>query len=85
MYFTLKIVDENGKVLQTMDEGPNMPIMFLPKDTASNEAPNPVLDVLKETRVGDVVVLIMPVDSIPNPPKDIADLKFIEYEMTIKM
>lgn len=84
VYFTLKIVDENGKVLQTMDEGPNMPIMFLPKDTASNEAPNPVLDVLKETRVGDVVVLIMPVDSIPNPPKDIADLKFIEYEMTIK-
>jgi FKBP-type peptidyl-prolyl cis-trans isomerase FkpA len=84
VYFTLKIVDENGKVLQSMDEGPNMPIMYLPKDTAKNETPNPVLDVLKETRVGDVVVLVMPVDSIPNAPKDIAGMKFIEYEMTIK-
>ena len=84
VYFTLVIKDENGKVLQSMEEGPNMPIMYLEKEKPEGGEPNPILDVLKECRVGDVIVVVMPVDSIPNAPADIAGQKFIEYEMNIK-
>jgi FKBP-type peptidyl-prolyl cis-trans isomerase FkpA len=84
VYFTLTIRDENGKVLQTMEEGPNMPIMYLDKEKQPGAEPNPILDVLEKCKVGDVVVLVMPVDSIPNPPQDIQGMKFIEYEMNIK-
>ncbi|MFZ1703198.1 MAG: FKBP-type peptidyl-prolyl cis-trans isomerase [Saprospiraceae bacterium] len=83
VYFTLEIKDENGKVLQSMGEGPNMPIMFVPKEKVATDEPNPVLDVLEVSRVGDVIVLTMPVDSIPNAPADIKDMKYIEYIMTI--
>lgn len=84
VYFTLLIKDENGKVLQSMEEGPNMPIMYLDKEDAKNTEPNPILDVLKECRIGDVIVLVMPIDSMQTPPPNIAEMKFIEYEMTIK-
>jgi FKBP-type peptidyl-prolyl cis-trans isomerase len=84
VYFTLQIKDENGKVLQSLEEGPNMPIMFLDSIKPENAEPNPILDVLGMSRVGDVIVLVMPVDSIPNPPAEIKDMKHIEYYMTIK-
>lgn len=84
VYFTLVIKDENGKVLQSMEEGPNMPIMYLEKEKPEGAEPNPILDVLMNCRVGDVIVVVMPVDSIPNAPADIAGQKFIEYEMNIK-
>lgn len=84
VYFTLLIKDETGKTLQSMEEGPNMPIMFIDKEDTKNPEPNPILDVLKECRIGDVIVLVMPVDSMQNPPADIAGMKYIEYEMNIK-
>ena len=84
VYFTLLIKDENGKTLQSMEEGPNMPIMYINKEDDKNAEANPILDVLKQCRVGDVIVLKMPVDSMENPPSNIAGMKFIEYEMNIK-
>lgn len=84
VYFTLLIKDETGKILQSMEEGPNMPIMYIDKEDAKNTEPNPILDVLKECRIGDVIVLVMPVDSMENQPPDLAGMKYIEYEMNIK-
>src|SRR5690606_40834579 len=66
VYFTLTIKDENGEVLQSMEEGPNMPIMYLEKERAADAEPNPILDVLQDARVGDVIVVVMSVDSILN-------------------
>ncbi|MEY3422786.1 MAG: hypothetical protein RIR48_3115 [Bacteroidota bacterium] len=82
--FTIKITDEKGKVLQEMKEGPQMPIMQIPQEMPKHPMANPVLELLAASKVGGVYQIMMPVDSIPNPPADIADMKFITYEVGIK-
>jgi FKBP-type peptidyl-prolyl cis-trans isomerase len=85
VYFTSQIKGDNGKVLETLGEGPNMPVMFL--DSALFPALskiNPLLEVLQESRIGDVIVFVMPVDSIPNPNDETKEFTYLEYYMTIK-
>jgi FKBP-type peptidyl-prolyl cis-trans isomerase FkpA len=84
VFFTIKITDEKGKVLQEMKEGPQMPVMQILQEMPKHPMANPVLELLAISKVGGVYQLIMPVDSIPNPPADIADMKHITYEVGIK-
>jgi len=84
VFFTLKIMGDSSKVLQEMKEGPQMPIMQIPAEMPKSPQANPLLELLATTKVGGVYKLIMPIDSIPNAPPDIKDMKQIEYEITIK-
>lgn len=84
VFFTIKIAGDDGKVLQEMGEGPQMPRLQVPKEHATGADANPVAEVLSVCKVGDHVVLVMPVDSMPTAPPDIMHMKFIEYEMVIK-
>ena len=84
VFFTLKIMGDSSKVLQEMKEGPQMPIMQIPTEMPKAPQANPLLELLATTKVGGVYKLIMPIDSIPNAPPDIKDMKQIEYEITVK-
>ena len=77
VYITLKMQDDQGKVLQEIEEGPNMPIMQMP--TADNPAPfpNPVVDMLMKGGLGDSMTLILPIDSLPN--KDNPMFQGVQY------
>ncbi|MFZ1749062.1 MAG: FKBP-type peptidyl-prolyl cis-trans isomerase [Saprospiraceae bacterium] len=82
--FTVKIVAEDGKVLQEMGEGPQMPVIQIPKEFTTGPEANPVVELLAKAKLGGHYKLIMPVDSIPSPPVDIKDMKKIEYEIVVK-
>jgi FKBP-type peptidyl-prolyl cis-trans isomerase len=83
VFFTIKIMGDSAKVLQEMKEGPQMPVLQIPKEMPKNPA-NPVLELLATSKVGGVYQLIMPIDSIPNPPADIKHMKQIIYEIGVK-
>lgn len=82
--FTLKITGDDGKVLQEMGEGPQMPIYQIPDTLPTGKEANPVIDIVVKSKKGGVYKLIMPVDSIPNAPVDILAMKHIVYEVTVK-
>lgn len=84
VFFTLKIKDDKGEILQEIGEGPNMPVMQIPETFPTGMDANPVLELLSMVKVGDVVVLTMPIDSMPNPPANVQGMKYIEYELDIK-
>lgn len=82
--FTIKISGEDGKVLQEMKEGPQMPILQIPAEFPTGKEANPVLELLAKSKVGGTYKLFMPVDSIPNAPVDIQAMKLITYEIVVK-
>ncbi|MBK8349172.1 MAG: FKBP-type peptidyl-prolyl cis-trans isomerase [Saprospiraceae bacterium] len=82
--FTIKIMGEDGKVLQEMKEGPQMPVLQIPADFPKGKEANPVVELLAKSKVGGVYKLMMPVDSIPNAPVDIQAMKHIVYEIAVK-
>ena len=83
VFFTIKISGEDGTVLQEIGEGPQMPVLQIPKEHPTGRDANPVAEVLSLCKVGDHVVMVMPVDSMPSVPPDIASMKYIEYEMVV--
>lgn len=82
--FALKIMGDDGTVLEDMKEGPQMPRVQIPKVEDKTKAPNPVISLLKFASLGDSLKLIMPVDSIERAPANIAEMEFVTYNMSIK-
>lgn len=79
--FTLKIEGSDARVLQDIQEGPNMPVMQLPTAENPLQQSNPILEALENAAIGDTVVLTMPIDSLPqiksNP--QFATLEYLKY------
>jgi FKBP-type peptidyl-prolyl cis-trans isomerase FkpA len=84
VFFTIKISGDDGKVLQEMGEGPNIPRLQIPAEHPMGKEANPVAEVLSMSKVGDHLVMIMPIDSLPQVPPDLEGMKHIEYEMIVK-
>lgn len=86
VYITIAMVGDNGDVLQEIGEGPNMPIMQMPKEGEPAKMPNPVVDMLMEGSIGDSMILNMPMDSLPNAKANpqFANLNYVEYVTCIK-
>ena len=51
VFFTIKITDEKGKVLQEMKEGPQMPVMQILQEMPKHPMANPVLELLAVSKV----------------------------------
>lgn len=79
--FTLMIEGSDDRVLQDIQEGPNMPVMQLPTPENPLKQSNPILEALGDAAIGDTVVLTMPIDSLPqiksNP--QFANLEYLKY------
>jgi FKBP-type peptidyl-prolyl cis-trans isomerase FkpA len=82
--FSVKIMGDDGKVIQDMPEGPNMPTIQVPEKFEKGANANPVIELLLNSKVGGVYKLYMPIDSIPNAPEDFKKLKHIVYEIGVK-
>ncbi|MBC7885291.1 MAG: FKBP-type peptidyl-prolyl cis-trans isomerase [Saprospiraceae bacterium] len=82
--FTIKITGDDGKVLQEMKEGPQMPVIQIPAEFPKGKEANAIVELLAVSHVGDHFVLNMPIDSIPNAPADVQAMKYIEYEVVVK-
>jgi len=82
--FTIKITGDDGKVLQEMGEGPTMPVMQIPADMPTGKNANPIMEVLLGSKIGDKIIVTMPIDSMDNAPADVMSLKYIEYEIVVK-
>ncbi|MFT4534347.1 MAG: FKBP-type peptidyl-prolyl cis-trans isomerase FkpA [Saprospiraceae bacterium] len=63
--FTLTIEGSDGRVLQDMPEGPNMPVMQLPTEEKPLLQSNPILEAMESAAIGDTIILTMPIDSLP--------------------
>lgn len=82
--FSIKITGDDGKVLQDVSEGSNMPTVQIPGEGDPVENPNPITDIIAIGKKGGVYSFQMPIDSIPNAPVDIQSMKYIVYEIGIK-
>jgi FKBP-type peptidyl-prolyl cis-trans isomerase FkpA len=81
----ITVKGDDGKVLQEVPEGPNMPSLPIPDTFATGKMANPVIEVLLGSKVGDSIVLIMPIDSLKDQvPPDMLTLKYVSYEISIK-
>jgi FKBP-type peptidyl-prolyl cis-trans isomerase FkpA len=82
--FTIKISGDDGKLLQEMGEGPNMPVIQIPAEFPTGKEANPVVEVLAVSKVGSHIKLFMPIDSMPQAPVDVQAMKHIVYEIMVK-
>jgi len=82
--FSIKITGDDGKVLQEVTDGPNMPTVQIPGEGDPVEKPNPISDIIAVGKKGGIYTFQMPIDSIPNAPVDIQGMKYISYEIGIK-
>lgn len=82
--FSITVQGDDGKIIQKLEAGPNMPSMQLVADL-KNGKPNPIIDVLRNSSVGDSLTIIMPIDSLGqqgNP--QLANLNHIEYVIKVE-
>lgn len=84
VFFAAKILGEDGKLLNEIKEGKEMPSLQIPAELPKGKEANPVLEVLVDSKIGDVFSITMPVDSLPNKSPDLVEYKFITYEIYIK-
>lgn len=81
--FTLQIVDDKGTVLQSNTTDP-LPAVQIPAPDSPPQAPNPIVDLIGMSTVGDSIELIMPRDSLKGPmPEGNEDLQSISYVMRL--
>lgn len=84
LHFTMDIMDDKGKVLQSYNDANNMPAIEVMPDSAKYVQGNPVLALVTHLSKGDSVGLFIPVDSIPQLPAEFDSLKYMEYRMVVK-
>lgn len=83
VYYYLDIYNDRDSLLQSTRKNPNQPITLIPKEEDAALPPNPIIDVIKLSSVGDSMGIILPKDSIPNLPPQFSDIKHIEYKVSI--
>lgn len=80
--FTMKIMDNTGKVYQDNHTEP-LPTSQIPLEDAPETSPNPFLDMLAEVSVGDSVELMMPRDSLKQLPPGTEELQTLSYVVRV--
>ncbi len=85
VYFSLKIIGSDGKVLQDLSDENRWPVQQIPEG-GKTTPPNPVIEALSIGNVNDTLSLRMPIDSIPNGRNNPAlkGQEYIDYVMVIK-
>jgi FKBP-type peptidyl-prolyl cis-trans isomerase FkpA len=87
VFFAVTVKGDNGKVLQESKDPDNLPALQMPKDLKDLKQANPIIETLFSSKIGDSIVVYMPIDSLkkggPIPP-DLADAKNVLYIFTVK-
>lgn len=82
--FGIKIIGDNGKVIQDVNEGQQLPAVQIPAEMPKGKESNPIYEILATAKAGSKFEMIMPIDSIPNRPPDLDGMKHIKYEIDVK-
>ncbi len=82
--FGIKLVGNDGKVIQEINDSTNYPNMMIPKEFAKGKEANPIVEALLGAKVGDSIIMIYPIDSFPQAPMELQALKYIEYRICVK-
>lgn len=86
VFFNLDISNDKGEIIDQSDRGDNMPVIQILAEDQIPDKSNPVVELMSNLAVGDSASLFIPLDSIPNPPPNMAGSEFIEYSVkTIKI
>lgn len=83
VYFLLDIKDDEGAVLQSYRNGPNMPSLKVTPPNEQVYKTNPLLDLMTKLSEGDSVSLFIPTDSLPNVPPGYQDMAHFEYTVVV--
>lgn len=78
-YYSVKLVGEDGTVFQEIAAGPQMPGLQIPEESASNQFPNPVVDILRTCSVGDSFMIHLPLDSLQRTTPEMEKNKSLKY------
>jgi len=81
--FGIDVVGDNGKVLQQLQDGPQMPSVQIVADDKLPKA-NPVVDVLRGASIGDTIEIIMPIDSLGGPNPMLEGMTNVSYIINVK-
>jgi len=80
-----ELVDDKGAVLDDSRlVGDNTPSIKIPETMSEAMARNPLLAMVKYMTVGDSATVIVPTDSLPNPPENFKQSAFISYVIKLK-
>jgi len=84
VFFTLKIIGNDGTIFTDATKDTNMPYIHINHEIEPNVDVKAVTDLLKTSRIGDAYKVIIPLDSLPMVSQEIKHLKHIEYLFTVK-
>ncbi len=84
VFFEMDILDDQGKVLQSMRNLPQLPSLQIPEDGKGPNQPNPLVEMLSAGSVGDSLELIIPKDSMPSAGAQFGDVAHFVYKVNIK-
>lgn len=79
--FELKTAD--GKILDDSRNAPRKPTMAIPAKLDGDLAKNPLLAMVMIMAEGDSASIIVPIDSLPNPPEEFKTSPHIEYVLKV--
>lgn len=82
--FDINILDPEGKVLQSSSSFRERPTMVIPEVNKDGARPNPILEILKISVVGDSIDLYMPKDSMQGAPPAMENLEYVKYVIAVK-
>ncbi len=86
VFFNLDISNDKGEIIDQSDRGDNMPVIQILAEDQIPDKSNPVIELMSNLAVGDSASLFIPIDSIPNPPPNMAGSAHIEYSVkTVKI
>ena len=79
-----QLIDEAGKILDDSRLiNTSTPSIKVPEENDAATARNPMLALIRKMTIGDSATVIVPTDSLPNPPEDIKASKFISYVVKV--
>lgn len=83
VYFNVDIVDDKEKLIQTLRNAPELPVVQIPQGAANQPSDNPVMEALLLASVGDSLSIILPIDSIPMVTPEMEGAEFIKYNIAV--
>jgi FKBP-type peptidyl-prolyl cis-trans isomerase len=79
----LELIDEFGNVLDDSRTADIRPAITIPGQRTLQTDRNPLLALIELMGVGDSAKVIVPIDSLPNPPQEFLQSDFIDYRIKI--
>lgn len=79
----LQLIDEFGNVLDDSRDAEIRPAIQIPEQRTLQTDKNPLLALVELMGVGDSARVVVPVDSLPDPPQEFKQSEYIDYRLKI--